>query len=287
MWGSVRNSRLAYLVAALLTLGAATTAIAGTEPPRRVVSINLCTDQLAMLLAAKGQLHSVSHIAADPMVSAMAQEAGDYTLNHGRAEEIYMMRPDLVLAGPYTSRTTTAMLERLGIPVAVIPTATSLEDVRGLIARMGEVLHREAAAAEMVAAYDTRLEALRRQVEERPRAVLYHANGMTTGDSTLAGQILLAAGFANAAARAGYGAGMKLPLEVLAMIAPDIVITGRPYPGGSRSEEILGHPAVRAFRQGMAGAAVSDHDWVCGTPYVLRAVEELAATRRAMTGRAQ
>ena len=44
--------------------------------PRRVVSINLCTDQLAMMLAAPGQLVSVSQLAGDPHSSAMA-EAGE------------------------------------------------------------------------------------------------------------------------------------------------------------------------------------------------------------------
>ncbi|MGA0716208.1 MAG: ABC transporter substrate-binding protein, partial [Gemmobacter sp.] len=33
---------------------------AAAAPPGRVVSINLCTDQLAMMLAAPGQLVSVS-----------------------------------------------------------------------------------------------------------------------------------------------------------------------------------------------------------------------------------
>ena len=35
------------------------------EQPQRVVSMNLCTDQLAMLIARPGQLHSVSHLASD------------------------------------------------------------------------------------------------------------------------------------------------------------------------------------------------------------------------------
>ena len=44
-------------------------------PPDRVVSVNLCTDQLAMLLARPGQLISVSHLAADETISLMSAEA--------------------------------------------------------------------------------------------------------------------------------------------------------------------------------------------------------------------
>ena len=45
------------------------------EAPERVVSMNLCTDQLAMLLAGPGQLASVTYIATHPRASAMAEEA--------------------------------------------------------------------------------------------------------------------------------------------------------------------------------------------------------------------
>lgn len=62
----------------------------------------------------------------------------------------------------------------------------------------------------------------------RPRTVLYYANGYTVGDKTLAGQILLAAGFTNAASDTGYASGRKLPLEVLAVTDPEMVIPAPP-----------------------------------------------------------
>ena len=61
--------RLALLFALILSLAPAAPAGAA---PLRVVSINLCTDQLAMLLAAPGQLVSVTHLARDPEASVMA-----------------------------------------------------------------------------------------------------------------------------------------------------------------------------------------------------------------------
>ena len=67
--------------------------------PRRVVSINLCTDQLAMMMAGPGQLVSVSHLAGDPTYSTMPEAAAAYPANRGLAEEVYLLKPDLVLAG--------------------------------------------------------------------------------------------------------------------------------------------------------------------------------------------
>jgi iron complex transport system substrate-binding protein len=73
-----------------------------------------------MMLAAPGQLVSVSHLATDPRSSAMAAEAAAYPATHARAEEIYLMDPELVLAGACTAKATVGMLTRMGIEVEVL-----------------------------------------------------------------------------------------------------------------------------------------------------------------------
>lgn len=254
------------------------------EAPARVVSINLCTDQLAMLLAAPGQLVSVSRIALDPRVSAMAEQAADYAINAGRAEEVHVMRPDLVVAGSFTSRETVALLRRLGIEVVQFDIVKSLDDVSVRIAQMGAALGREERAAEVIAEFEAGLVALRGDlaaVPDRPRAALYYANSYTSGDNSLAGDILAAAGLRNAPAEAGYEWGI-LPLEMLAMIDPDMMITARRYPGGSRAEEVMDHPIVTSMRGHVGQGALTDQDWVCGTPFVLRAIGDMVAARRAL-----
>lgn len=275
---------LAAALGAVAGTCAAEPAAEGTPPPGRVVSMNLCTDQLAMLVAAPGQLHSVSALAADPRGSAMAAEARHFALNHGLAEEIYLMEPDLVIAGRFSSRTTVDMLRRLDIPVAVFEPAYGLDDIRDRLRQMGEVLGREEAAEALVADFDRRLDALNEQTGDRPSAALYFANGYTSGERTLAGQILQAAGFENAATRAGFSSGGFLPLEMLALLDPDALITGRRHARNSRSEEILDHPVVSALRSGRANGAITDSDWVCGTPFVLRAIERLGVLRDDVAG---
>lgn len=248
--------------------------------PSRVVSMNLCTDQLAMLLAAPGQLISVSYIARDTRASAMADHAMAYPINHGRAEEIYLLKPDLVIAGAYSTRATTEMLQRLGVPVVVFQPSNSLQDVRDRIREMGEVLDRQGAAARLLFEFDAQLVDLRPGGEQQPRAALYAANSYTSGPKTLAGQILEAAGLGNIAGELGYERSGKLPLEVLAMAEPDILVGTSPYPRSSRSEENLAHPVVRQLINQSAAGQMRDADWVCGTPHVLRAIEKLAQERR-------
>ena len=252
---------------------------AAQEAPARVVSMNLCTDQLAMLLAAPGQLLSVSKLARDPMSSAMADAAMAYPVNHGQAEEVWLMQPDLVVVGSYTAQAAAQMLERLGTRVLRIAPAASLADVPARLRTLGEAMGRQARAEALIAEFETRLAALREKVDRRPSAALYYANGYTTGDQTLAGEILLAAGFDNIAGARGGG---QLPLEALAMAQPEALITARPYPGASRSEEILMHPVVRQLRAAHAATANTGTDWICGTPFVLQAIEELSEFRKTL-----
>jgi len=243
-----------------------------------VVSINLCTDQLAMMLAAPGQLISVSHVAADPRVSALAEEAGAFPLNRGQAEEVHGLAPDLVLAGPFTSRYTVGLLRRLGVEVRELPASDRLEDIPAALRQMGEWLGREPEAAQMIAEFEAGLSAIAAPGGPPPRALLHAANNWTSGAGTMADQILRLAGFRNVAAEDGITGGGALPMERIVMLAPDLVIASQRYPGDSRAEAVLDHPAMLALGDRRTGA-VSDADWVCATPHVLRALARLVALR--------
>jgi iron complex transport system substrate-binding protein len=282
-----RSDRLKHLATAAVVAVAGTAAEAeppAASAPERVVSINLCTDQLAMMLAAPGQLVSVSHLATDPRSSAMAEEAAAYPANHARAEEIYLMDPDLVLAGAYTAKATVGMLTRMGIEVEVFQPAFGLDAVPERIAQMGAALGREGAAADLAASFEARLDALAADAPG-PRAALYGANGYTSGDRSLAGEILAAAGFTNIATEYGMSGGGRLPLELLVLSDPALVISGEPYPGASRAEAILDHPLVEALQDRVEGTVMQDRAWICGTPHVLGVVEDLADLRTRVEAR--
>lgn len=274
MWGSVRPSDPSWGVRAAALIGAALVlcAPALAAAQQRVVSMNLCTDQIAMLLAAPGQLVSVSDLAQDPRMSPMAETAGAYPVNHGRAEEIYLLRPDLVIAGQFASGPTVAMLRRLGLRVEVLPPAESIAEIRAEITHVGALLDREAAATDLLARFDDGLAAARSKTD-LGRAALYYANGITSGRDTLAGTILDAAGYHNIAGDYGISTTTTLPLELLVMAQPDRLITGAKWPGRSRSEAILDHPALDRVARNTA--EVTDRDWICGTPFILRAIEAL------------
>ncbi|MFZ1470877.1 MAG: ABC transporter substrate-binding protein [Paracoccaceae bacterium] len=251
------------------------------DAPARVVSVNLCTDQLAMLLAAPGQLVSVSHLASDPRSSAMVDQAAAYPQNRGGAEQIYLMHPDLVLAGTYTSLASVDLLRSLGVTVLQVPPVTSLDQVSQQIMLIGQALGRQDQARALADEFQSGLAALT-VTGPKATAALYYPNGYTTGSGTLADDVLAHTGFANVGADAGLTGGGILPLERLVMAAPQVVVTSTPYPGASRSEEILSHPALQDLALKAGFTATTDADWLCGTPALLRAVQQMKTAREAI-----
>lgn len=245
-------------------------------PPRRVVSMNVCADQLAMLIAAPGQLYSVSHLASDPQVSVMTKEAERYTVNHGLAEEIFLMRPDLVIAGTYTTRATVTLLRRLGFVVEEFAPAVTFDDIRTNMRRMGMLLGRERRADMLLAEFDDNLARLRAEPFSGYSAAVTFANSYTSGAGTLSQAVLEAAGLENIAAKLGIAGTSRLPLELLIISDPDLVVAGeQDYGAPALAAETFVHPAYKAL--GARGGAVSvpSKYWICGTPSVLQAVQIL------------
>ncbi|MEW8396486.1 MAG: ABC transporter substrate-binding protein, partial [Candidatus Thiodiazotropha sp.] len=93
----MRPTAIGTMLLLLTSLAAAT-----ETAPRRVVSVNLCSDQLLLLLADPPQVASVSHLATQPASSFVAEQAARYPLNRARAEEIIRLQPDLILITPHT-----------------------------------------------------------------------------------------------------------------------------------------------------------------------------------------
>lgn len=246
--------------------------------PKRVVSMNVCTDQMAMLLARKGQLLSVTYLAADPNTSALAAEAGRYTVNHGLAEEIYMLKPDLVLAGTYTTRTTVGLLRELGIPVEEFPPASSFEDIRAHFRRMGEVLETRERADAVLAVFDAEVARLAVQPVPDLRAAVYFANSYSSGSGTLVDEVVGVSGLRNVARELGVQGTAVLPLEMLVMTDPDLIATGdQTYARPALAQQTFVHPAFRALAAGKRQAVLSSALTVCGGPFTLDAVRLLQA----------
>ncbi len=249
--------------------------------PQHVVSINLCTDQLLMLLANRERIESVSYLAAKQGVSPMYKEAAGLHQNHGLAEEILLMKPDLVLAGTYTSRPTVNLLKRLGFNLLELPIALSIEDVRRNIRRVADAVGEPRRGEKLIDTFDQRLAAAVSTNRAKPVAVYYRQDGLTSGEHTLSDAILTAAGLTNLAAQLGiFGIGY-VPLELLITHQPDIIVM---HHQANRKRSVafgtFQHSAFRSIAANRLIVSIPDELRACGTPFVVEAIDRLAATRR-------
>ncbi len=277
------RSNIFRLGGLLLLLGAALLPRAGEAKPARIVSTNVCTDQLLMQMAEPEAILSLSFLARDPENSAMAAEAMRFPVNYGSAEEIIRLRPDLILAGEYTTRATIQLLKKLGLNVLEFPLAHTLADVRTAIRRLADAIGEETRGDQLIASFEAALPPGHDGAppKDAPIAALYWANGLTSGDDTLAGAILRAAGFRNLAGVLDIPGNGQIPLERLIRADPDVVITGEGESPRTPSlaTEKLHHPALKKAFAGKLAGDISSTAWVCGTPRVAEAIRSLHAFR--------
>lgn len=267
------------LLAAVLLAGSLASAAAAK--PQRVVSLNLCTDQLVLMLAEAANVAAVSYLSRDSANSYMAAAARDVPAIRGRVEEILPLDPDLILAGRFTSQGAVAFLKRMDRRVAVLDPPEDFAGVRAQVRRVAALLGEAARGEALLADMDRRLErAGRAAPADRPTAAFYLPGGYAAGGGTAVHSVLAAAGLRNAAAELGVTGTAVLPMERLVASAPDVLILGAfGDVGASIAEETLRHPALAKSMKGRAPLRVPARLWVCPGPMLAEAVELLTEAR--------
>lgn len=243
--------------------------------------MNVCIDQLVLLLADREQIAALSYAAANPAQSAMAAEAAGFPLLYGRAEEVLPLDPDLVLAGNFTARAAVTLLKRWGYRVVEIPDALTLEDVRASILAVAEAVGHPERGETLLAAFDARLAAAAPPDDGRRPAVAFLSLGLYgAAEGTLVDDLLAAAGLENAATDWGVDFIGPVNLETLLLEPPDGLILGvDSTTEPSLSQAVLSHPALEAVKREVPLRHIRGREWVCGTPAVAGVVEALAALR--------
>lgn len=247
--------------------------------PSRIVSINLCTDQLLLMLARPDQIASISYLALEPFSSFMARKAAEFPVNHVDTEELLMLKPDLILAGSFSDRSVVSLLQRLGYPVELFKTTESLEDIRDNINRMARLVGNPSKAELLISEMDRRIEAVRvKQHGPRPKALFYQPRGYTSGKGTLQDLALNLAGWRNISAELGIQGYGSIDLEPLILAKPDRIFTSSYAPGTrSLAQQRLRHPALLRMMDGERPREIAYKYWICGGPMIAEAIEQLDA----------
>jgi iron complex transport system substrate-binding protein len=248
--------------------------------PQRIVSLNLCTDELLLRLVEPARIVSVTWLARDAGASNVAERAAHVAVNHGSAEEVIPSAPDLVLIGEYTTASASALLRRTGFRVETLPLVRSFDEADRRIREFGAIVgagpQADALAGSISAALaqQSAPEGLR-----PPRALVLNPNGFTAGPDTLADAVIAQAGLFNVARTLGSGHYGQLPLEKVAALDIEVlIISGNEQRGASLSTDLLHHPLLRHLASTMEIVTVPERRWGCAGPEL---VEALATLRRA------
>src|SRR5882672_11798416 len=81
------------LSAMLVALAHLPGARAQAPAPSRIVSLDLCADQLLIELVDRARIAAVTHLAADSAVSAIPERAKGLPVTHGAAEDVLRYDP--------------------------------------------------------------------------------------------------------------------------------------------------------------------------------------------------
>lgn len=243
------------------------------DAPRRILSLNLCTDQLLLALADRDQIAGLTHNVRDPGLSAVPTLARGLPLHRGSAELLLAANPDLVAGMPATGSAAVTALPDAPYPLLDVPPANSLDDIYRAIDRTAAATGHPERGAALIADMRRDIAALPRPGRGRV-AAYYQRRGYMTGTGTLVDDLIRRAGLVNLAAKLGKPPLAQVSLEEMVAADPDFLIvesaTDRVTDQGS---EMLHHPALDHIPR----ISVPQAWTVCGGPAYVRAARSIAA----------
>jgi iron complex transport system substrate-binding protein len=253
------------LAAAALHCGAANAA-----PPSRVMSLNICTDQLLLSLAPERRIASVTFMAQEPAPLRTWPQAARLAVNYGSAEEILAVKPDLVLAGPFLPPLTRRILKARGIPVVEVPLAENFGQIAAITRQVAWALHAEARGEVLVAQMNEDLRAAARMKPAKPIRVAQWGNGgYVPGNNGLFGAMLAAIGAVSISSGDGF-----YDVEALVAGKPEALIFSDTYAGlATLRADQDDHPALQARLPRLSYSSFYE----CGVPQLAGSLRKLQA----------
>ena len=251
------------------------------QAPQRVVTVNLCLDQIALRLAGPGQLVGVSYLSLDPRISMQVDRARAVAPVRAKVESILELRPDLVIFDSDAHANIKRLVRKAGVPIVEVPWAASLEEAEGLVARIGAALGRNAEAQAMITEMREQRRRLSYPGPPTALAAVLQANRGTAGKGSLMDELLRLTGFRNLAAELGIPAYGRLPLESVLAGRPDLlVLDGNANANPARATEFIDHNALQSLAGRARLVSIPMKYSICAGPENFEAMRLLAEARR-------
>jgi iron complex transport system substrate-binding protein len=223
-------------------------------PPERIVSLVPSVTEIVFTIGAQDRLAGVTDFCDFPPAARSKPRVGGMIAPN--LESILALGPDLVVATTAGNRHETFdQLAALKIPVYLVNPAT-VDGVLELVARLGRLTDRAAAADRVVGRLRDRIQAVSTRVAGRPRPrvlyVLWPEPLIVPGHGALVSELIALAGGDSVTADGGAGYPRYSMEAALARNPEVILIAGHDGTGSplvrSRWERFTQVPAVRAGR---------------------------------------
>ena len=248
---------------ALMLLALCLSPPALAEEPRRIVSLDLCTDWMLLSHARPGQVAAYS-----PYLYQFDNDRFEPGLptHDGSLEQVLALKPDLVISGEFNALLLRQRLRQLGHNVQVLANPRRLDDIPGYIQQLRRLVSGSGLRGRQAGGPVTRYPA------RHQRLLMLGANGIGAGHDTLEHDIIRAAGWRNYIDDSGF---VALDLERVIADPPDAVFIS--VAGGrSLAAAFASHPAVSKRVSASQRSSNDNWRWTCPGPWSYDLIEELS-----------
>jgi iron complex transport system substrate-binding protein len=261
-----------FLRAAALVV-AAMAAPARAQPPQRIVSLNLCADQLVLALADRSQIAGLTRNAPDRDMSAEAARTHGLHILGSSAEEIFGIHPDLVVGMPASGSPVMRALAGQRYRVLDLRMSNRLEDIYASIRETAAAVGHPERGEALVAQMQRDLAAIPRNGNGKV-AAYYQRRGYLTGTGTLIDDLMRRTGLVNLASRLDKSPLSQISLEEMVAARPDyLIVESATERVTDQGTEMLHHPALDAIPR----ISIPQAWTVCGGPAYVLAARSMAA----------
>lgn len=233
--------------------------------PQRVVSLDLCMDRMLALHADRAQVAALS-----PMHKRfpLPWPLEGWASHDGSLEQVFSLKPDLILVGQHNALLLRKRLQTLGQPVELVTLPRSLDAIEvyerrvlGLIGQSPEKAHPAPEPLEPKA--------------DAPRLLLLGPNGIGTGPNTFEDQVIRQAGWRNYLTGVRYE---RLDLERVVTDPPDAILWNSPE-AQALATRFADHPALRHSLSAEHWLPKENWRWQCPGPWTWKLIEQLRHER--------
>jgi iron complex transport system substrate-binding protein len=260
---------------ALAMLSAAFCAPARAAGLPRIVSMNVCTDQLVVTLADPEQIVGLSRFSRD--ASWAAGNISRYPVLSGGAEDVLVLKPDIVAASLFDKRSTRELLREHGLHVAEFGVPQDLDEAKAQIRAMGGIVGHPDRAMREIDRLDAAIARARQMVADKHFSVLpLSRRGWVPGRDSFVSSLLTETGLFNAAGDLGVGLGGFASLEAIVNLKPDFLLVSQAGDYASDDgQAFLLHPALERLYPPAKRIVIPERLTECGGVMLAQALDVL------------